>query len=145
MENKRDQMVKELTKALEEKKQKLTAEKLSSDYTTNCSFSYNKDGTRINLHTVGFIEQIVEMAAFLIEKKSAFAQANLELGTNCEFKWMGFTYENWISDLKTRAAALNHTIKKRELSDLENRLKGLMSDELKAVIELEEIANILDK
>jgi hypothetical protein len=29
--------------------------------------------------------------------------------------------------------------------DLENRLKGLMSDELKAVIELEEIANILDK
>lgn len=144
MANQTDKQVQDLFKIVQTKKTEIAkAEK--PNWITNCSFGYNKDSSsRSNIQVVADIEELIHILGFLIEKEKSFSAANKMLGTSVEFKWMGFTLEEWQADIQTRINKVQITKKKKELEALETRLDKLISPELKAEMELEEITKMLN-
>ena len=143
MANDRDKLVQELFNVVQEKKAAIAkAEK--PNWETNCAFRYNKDSSAsINLQVCSDGEELVNILGFLIEKKNAFESAQKILGTSFKFKWSGFSFEDWSSDLKTRLDKIEISIKKKELEMLEGRLNGLVSKEMREQLELDEIKKML--
>lgn len=138
-----DEQVQKLFAIVQQKKKEISkAEK--PDWKTNCTFSYSRHGNdRINLQVTSDVDELINMLAFLIEKEKAFNEAKVLLGVDNEFKWMGFTFEEWKYDIQTRLTKSQISKKKKELETLETRLNGLISPELKAKWELEEITKLL--
>lgn len=143
MENQTDKKVQEFFKIVQQKKAEIAkAEK--PNWKTNCSFSYVKDSSsRINLQVVASVEELILILAFLIDKNQSFDKAQAILGTDLKFNWMGFTLEEWKSDIQTRVNKVQISKKKQELEALESRLDKLVSPELKAQMELDEISKLL--
>lgn len=144
MTNQTDKQVQDLFKIVQTKKAEIAkAEK--PNWLTNCSFGYNKDSSsRSNIQVVADVEELVHILGFLIEKERAFEAAATALGANVEFKWMGFTLAEWQADIQTRINKIQITKKKKELEALETRLDKLISPELKAQMELDEITKMLN-
>lgn len=143
MANETDKVVQELFKVVQDKKAAIAkAEK--PNWLTNCAFRYNKDSSAsTNIQVCSDVEELVHMLGFLCEKRSGFNTAQTILGTKCEFKWFGFSFDDWASDIKTRIDKIQISIKKKELELLEARLDKLISPELKAKMELDEIQKLL--
>lgn len=143
MSTNNDKLVQELTKIVNEKKAAI-AKAERPNWNTNCAFRYSKDSAAsINLQVCGNVEDLVNILGFLCEKRNAFNEAQKIIGTNLEFKWFGFTFDEWAEDIKTRIDKIEITMKKKELEMLEERLNKLISPELRAQMELEEIRKSL--
>jgi hypothetical protein len=137
-----DQIVMDLLKKVEEKKRQIgNAERPS--WVTNCSFGYNADSNaRINIQVVRELEQLVDIHAFLTAKVNGFRQSLAALKLNekeVPFKWLNFTYDQWVSDIETRINGLRIKAKKDELNALEARVNALVSPEQRRAIELEKL------
>lgn len=138
-----DKLVQELTKIVNEKKAAI-AKAERPNWNTNCAFRHSKDSAAsVNLQACGNVEDLVNILGFLCEKRNAFNEAQKIIGTNLEFKWFGFTFDEWAEDIKTRIDKIEITMKKKELEMLEERLNKLISPELRAQMELEEIRKSL--
>lgn len=68
------------------------------------------------------ITDIIEMLSFLLVREEAFNKASEILGVKEDFKWMGYTTEQWASDFKTRISIINISSKKKEYKVLEEKL-----------------------
>jgi len=137
-----DQIVLELLQKVEDKKKQIgNAERPS--WVTTCSFGFDpSSNSRINIQVIRDVEQLVEIHAFLTGKIAAFRQslAALKLTEKeVPFKWMNFTYEQWVSDIQTRLNGLRIKNKKDELAKLEERVNALVSPEQRRAIELEKL------
>ena len=145
MENKTDELVQQLFGVVQTKKAEI-AKALKPNWETNCVFKTNPDSSAsVNLQVCSSLDELISILGFLCEKRNSFKEAQEILGTNLNFKWSGFSFDAWVSDIKTRINKIEITTKKRELEDLENRLDKLISPELKAKLELLEIQKILNK
>lgn len=137
-----DQIVLDLLKKVEEKKQQIgNAERPS--WITNCSFGFDPNtNARINIQVVRDLEQLVDIHAFLSTKYESF-QASLKdlklTEKEVPFKYLGFTFEQWVSDIETRINGLRIKAKKDELTALEARVNALVSPEQRRAIELEKL------
>jgi hypothetical protein len=67
------------------------------------------------------------------------------LGVEYNFTWLGFSVDEWKEDFQTRVNQISVQEKRKELAELESRLNAIISPELKAQMELEAIAELLDK
>ena len=145
MASEQDKLVQELFKVVQTKKAEIAkAEK--PNWETNCAFRYNKDSSAAtNLQVCADVEELVHILGFLCDRKAGFEKAQEITGTSLKFKWLGFSFEDWASDIKTRIDKIQITNKKKELEVLESRLDKLVSPELKAKMELEEISKLLSK
>lgn len=143
MANEKDKLVQDLFKVVQAKKAEIAkAEK--PNWLTNSSFGYSKDSSsRINLNVCADVEELISMLEFLITKKNSNEEAQKMLGTSITFKWLGFTFTDWATDIKTRIDKIQITKKKTELSNLETRLNGLVSKEMRDQMELEAITREL--
>ena len=111
---------------------------------TNCSFSYIEGSAKdvVNLHVERDIKKLINIAAFLIERKKAYINAwlnVLKVKDAPDFDWAGFSVEDWISDIKARIDKIQITSKKKSLEKLEKRLNAIVSPELRAEMELQSI------
>lgn len=145
MENKTDKLVQDLFKVVQTKKAEIAkAEK--PNWVTNCSFRYNKESSATtNIQVCADIDELVNIIGFLCVHKKGHDEAQEFLGTDKTFKWLGFTIDEWKTDVKTRIDKIQIGNKKKELELLESRLDKLVSPELKAQLELEEISKLLNK
>ncbi len=145
MATSRDKQVQELFKIVQEKKSAIVkAEK--PNWQTNCSFGYDKNSSsRLNIQVLSDVDELVEILAFLLRRKEYHEKASTLLLTNSDFKYLGFTFEQWKSDIQTRIDKIQISKKKQELEQLESRLNSLISPELKAEMELAEITKMLEK
>lgn len=143
MENQKDKQVQELFKIVQQKKAEIIkAEK--PNWLTNCSFGYNKDSSaRQNIQVVSDVEELISILGFLIEKEKGFDAAQQVLGTSETFKWLGFTVEEWQSDIQTRINKIQISKKKKELDAIETKLNSLVSKEMREALELAEITKAL--
>ena len=134
-----DAKVKALFDIVKQKKSEIArAEK--PNWITNGSFWYDEDTPkRIMIQTVSDLSTLVSIVAFLNIKETSYAEAAVELGVATDFKWLGFSAEDWRHDIRTRINKIQISKKKAELEILETRLNGLISPELKAELELAEI------
>lgn len=139
-----DEIVNKLFAKLQEKKKVLEGLENPS-YKTNLSFGYTPEtSTRVNIHTVTDVNVLVGMAAFLLERSKANVEAAKLLEVKSEFKWQGYSLEDWLHDLKTRANKINIDAKRKEYKTLEEKLNGLVSPEQRRILELEAIAKSLE-
>ena len=142
--NDTDQIVLELLKKVEEKKQQIgNAERPL--WVTNCSFGYNPESNaRINIQVARDLEVLVDIHAFLTSKYDAYNQSLLDLkltSKEAPFRYLGFTYDQWVSDIITRINGLRIKAKRDELAKLEERVNALVSPEQRRAIELAKLVN----
>ena len=132
----------------EVRRQKREIEKAEKpNWLTNCSFSYSEgseSAKTVNLHQESNVRNLVMLVAFLLEREKSYKTAIAELKVDCPaFSWGGFATTDWISDVKTRIAKIQIASKRKKLEVLEGRLNNVISPELRAQMELEDIQNEL--
>lgn len=128
------------------KKQKEEISKAEKpNFSTNCAFSYTgKANDTINLHAERYVENLIDMAGFLHDKEKRYKDAEILLDVKGPpFKWLGYSVEEWLGDIKLRINKIQITSKKKKLEALESRLNAIISPELKRAMELEAIAKEL--
>lgn len=138
-----DAVVLQLLAKVEEKKKQIGSAERPS-WITNCSFGFdpNNSNARINIQVVRDLEALVEIHAFLTSKYGHYQASLKELGIaekEAPFKWLGFTFEQWVSDIQTRINGLRIKSKRDELAKLEERVNALVSPEQRRKIELEKL------
>jgi hypothetical protein len=139
-----DELVKELFNEVQGKK--LAIEKAERPcWLTNGNFGYSANSAhdRANVQTLNEPRKIVDMLAFLIDRKEKSQKASEELGVKYNFTWLGFTVEEWKSDFQTRINQISIQEKRKELAEIEARLNAIISPELKAQMELEILTDLL--
>jgi hypothetical protein len=142
-QSEQDEQVQKLFKIVQSKREEIAkAEK--PNWETNGSFAYDKNSSsRINIHVVADIDELISILGYVLEKDKHFQSAQDILGTNATFKWIGYTLKEWQYDIQTRISKIQIKKKKDELQELESRLDRLISPELKRQMELEEITKLL--
>ena len=141
-----DELVKELFDSVQTKK--LAIEKAEKPcWQTNCMFAYTADSAhdRKDIRILVDIRKIVDMLAFLIDRKEKSEKSAQELGVSYSFKWLGFSFEEWKSDFQTRVNQILIQEKRKEFAEIEARLNTIISPELKAKMELDAITELLNK
>ena len=141
-----DEKVKELFDLVQSKKLAIEkAERPCWKTSGNFGYSANSAHDRTSIPTITDVRKIVEMYAFLMERKDKSESAAKELGVNYKFTWLGFTVDEWKDDFQTRVNQISIQEKRKELSEIESRLNSLISPELKAQMELEAITELLNE
>lgn len=141
-----DELVKELFDSVQEKKLAIEkAERPCWETSGNFGYSANSAHDRVNVQTVTDVRKIVEMYAFLIDRKEKSENAAKDLGVDYKFTWLGFSVNEWKNDFQTRVNQISIQEKRKELSEIESRLNAIISPELKAQMELEAISKLLER
>ena len=142
--NTKDEVIDKLLQVAKDKRKEIEqAEK--PNWRTNCSFGYRPDTSeRTNLQIQTKVDTLVDIMAFLIEKRDGWEKARSILVLPYkQFTWQGFTYDDWYSDIISRINKINIAEKKKELDEIEGRLNKLVSPERREQMELEALQKML--
>lgn len=146
MAKKQDALVQKLIKKVKKRKEAINKTERAI-WITNGSFRYVEDSTQgvFNLQVVAEVTVLAKALAFLIGKEQNMKEAcdRLNLQGDYDFKWLGYTVKEWQDDFQTRVGKINIARDKKQLAALEKQLESLMSDDLKADIQLSEIEALL--
>jgi hypothetical protein len=141
-----DEKVRELFDLVQSKKLVIEkAERPCWKTSGNFGYSANSAHDRTTIATVTDVRKIVEMYAFIMDRKDKSESAAKDLGVEYNFTWLGFSVDEWKEDFQTRVNQISVQEKRKELAELESRLNAIISPELKSQMELEAIAELLDK
>jgi hypothetical protein len=142
----KDQIIEQMMAKLEAKRAEVDLATKPS-YLTGGSFRYSEGSISgaTDITTARDERKLVEIAAFLAERSNAYATAAEELGCEVKFTWLGFTKEEWMTDLKTRVSVLQIAKRKAELQTLEALVNKQVSPDLRAKWEMAEIARTMAK
>lgn len=109
---------------------------------TNQSIPYM--GVNINLNVESKISSLVSIVTYLLSLQEFHYKACKLLEVEDELKYAGYSVTDWIDDIKLRIKKLQINNKRKQLDQLEQKLKNLMSHELKTEIELANIEKELE-
>ena len=115
-------------------------------YKTNCTFILNpfdSNSKRVNFN-VADLDSLINVLATLMIYRDSFEKAGKELGLKGNFQWGGWSYEDWLADIKTSVDRFSVAKKKAELDTLEKKLNTLISPEQRRQMDLAEIAKSLE-
>jgi hypothetical protein len=118
---------------------------LKPTYLTGGSFRFG-EGTvsgGIDITTARDERKLVEIGAFLTERSNSYQAVAERLGCKVSFTWLGFTEDEWFTDLKTRVDSLQISKRRAELAEFETRLNKVMPQEMRDAKELESLAKML--
>lgn len=144
-DNKLDKLVLELFAKAQEKQREIEKTE-KPKWLTSCTIGYNPDivTDRINIQTVTDINKLIELYGFVLTKVGAWDVACEDLEMSIPFKYMGFSGNAWLSDIKARIKQVGVNEKKKELATLQARLDKLITTEQRRELELAEIQKLLD-
>jgi capsule polysaccharide modification protein KpsS len=144
-ENKTDKMVLDLFNTVKAK-QKEIAVLQKPQWVTSCTIGYNPEVVtdRMNIQTVSDINKLINLYGFLLFQVEYHNRACEALNVIIKFKWMGYTFQEWEKDIKTRINQIGVAAKKSELAVLEKRLDALITLDQRRVMELEAISKELE-
>lgn len=142
----KDQIVAQMMEKLAAKKAEVELA-IKPSYLTGGSFRYSEGSVSgaVDITTARDERKLVEIAAFLSERSNAYATAAIELGCEVKFTWLGFTKEEWMTDLKTRVSVLQIAKRKAELQELEALVNKQVSPALREAWEMDAIAKAMAK
>ncbi len=140
-----DNKVMALFNALQAKKKEVDAASEKPRWKTSCVLGYQPDNisSHTNIATITDLAKLVDYASFLLAKADYWTEANAALNVEVDFKWMGYSLEQWISDLTARAAQINVNAKRKELAALEARVNSIISVEQRRELELAELTKLI--
>jgi len=138
-----DEKINKLLKDVETKKAEIKFLE-NPKYKTNLSLVMEPFSTVINLNVLD-IRSLLNIKAYLSLLNEQYTKLGAEsLGAFYkDFVYSGFTYKEWEHDIDLRIGKILISEKRRHLATLEERLNKIMSPELKARLELEEIEKAL--
>jgi hypothetical protein len=139
-----DQKILDLFNVINKQKQEVEQAELEvkQSWKTKCSIEVDWTSTPINIQTIN--EQGVHRVhADLLMKHEYYKKSCDILGCGAEFKWGGYSLEDWQQDLKKRLAVIQVRTKKDNLAELEKRLNSIVSPEQKRQMELDAITSQL--
>lgn len=135
MSNVNDEKILTLKKQIAEKKKTITNKKFVP--ITNCLLEIDGEKNNINVLTKDRI-------TFLMVKLNVYRMSLKDLGLDEEsLKVSGFTFTDWIIDLKSRFDILTQKEEENKLKALESKLEELLSNDKKIELELSDIENFL--
>lgn len=140
MENTNDVKATRLLELIKKERQEIN-EIERPQWKTDCTFNdpWNT-GKSFNLHTLNDVKKIQELLAFLLGQTFRYNESATLLGLEkSDYKWTGFTNEQWLHDFKLRVAKIQIGARKDKLSRMEATLETILSPEMKARLALEEI------
>lgn len=142
-----DTIIKELLAKVEKQRAELGPKPRPTHQTNGVFKGYLTDSGNVeafNINVVNDPVKLVEALAFVLHRHSAHEEAKHLLGVeDVEFTYSGFGKEDWVADFKGRIDSLNWDKKKKKLTETENKLKALVSEETKTKMELDEIQKSL--
>ena len=134
--NENDKLVNELIQQVELKKQ--TISKLEKPtYLTNMSLEI--ENIRYNLHVVK-PEQLVYLLSKLHRENEDFIMTCKTHNLNYTYTKLGFTFNDWKTDILTKIRIQDISAIKFELEEDEKVLNSLMSEEQKREMKLKELS-----
>lgn len=140
--NNNDALISKLKSQIKKKKAELKS--VNESNLTNCMFGYDADSTNNRMNIVALMEpELVKILAFLIGKQQDFGKACEVLGIKQEFKWCGYSYEDWEADIIRRVRKINLLAERAQLEADERVLENLLSPEAKTAATLAEISERL--
>ncbi len=115
-------------------------------YKTNLTITMEPFITAINLNVLD-IRGLLNIKAYLGALKEQYDKLDASsLGTKYkEFIYSSFSYTDWVHDIDLKIGKILISEKKSYLATLEERLNKIMSPELRAMLELEEIEKELQQ
>lgn len=139
-----DEKIKELFDLVQKKKLEIEkAERPIWETSRNFGFSPNSAHDRISIPTITDTRKIVEMYAFLLERKDKVEKSAEELNVKYDFTWLGFTVEEWKSDFSTRINQITIQEKRKNLLEHEVRLSAILSPEMIKEMEINSMTESL--
>lgn len=145
-----DQMVKILWSRVQNlKKAVLKAEK--PNWMTSGQFRFNPDSAHgtFDIKTCTDQNKLLDAMAFLINREGSHNEAAEILGIKGEFKYLGFSRDEWENDLVTRSGQNDLSRKKTLLAKGEAKLRELLPEDERKKLEVaavaDELKDILDE
>lgn len=141
--NNNDKRIQALMSKIEKQKNNL-GKRPRVSLNTNGIFKYD-DRYHFNINTVSNPTTLVEALSFLLEKKVRMTEAAKILDVD-DFKvdWQGYPISDWEHDFKLRVKVLQWEKEQKKLKTLQNKLDGLISEDAKTQMALDEITKMLE-
>lgn len=141
-----DDLVLELLKKVQQKKEEIKAAKRAPKWKTNLSIGRDPTTThgRVNIMTRTDPNEIIDWYIFLMKKEEHISKAAEELGLPTDLTWLGYPIADWKEDLKTRAAQLSIDQKQKEMEALDKRVNRLVSPDQRREMELRALQQLLE-
>lgn len=137
MENRNDIVILEMKKKIEKKRKEVSKIKKFSPV-TNCTIVLGDK--RVNLHTLNE-EGLIELLVTLNSRRLSVAN----LGLTKNYKMSGYSIASWISDIQMKLSCFNKANEELKLKKMEDKLGVLLSDDKRVELELDSIADMIDK
>jgi len=138
-----DKNIEKYCKSIETKRKQLGS-RPKVNYATNALLTVDSTGEKINLNTLGTIEQCVATAGMILSAVDLAERANEALGTNVVPTFGDHTADEWISDIEQRVRLLEWCETDKQLARMEAKLKALKSEDAKTADAIADIAGELD-
>lgn len=140
----KEQMINQLWAQYEAKKAEV-AKANKPSYVTSGQFRYSEGSlaNAVDITTVRDERKLVEIGSFLEGRTASYQGVAEKLGCKVEFSWLGFTEEEWFTDLQTRVNSLQIAKRRTELQEFEARLNKVMPQDMRDAKELESLASML--
>lgn len=135
-----EDQIRQLYYTVKQKREEVEAAEARPTWRTNCAFRFEADQNSkvYNLQTADK-DTLLLIAGTLIQKEDAYIKGAEALEVKSTFKWLGYSVEDWMTDLKLRMNKLELSTKKAELARLEKKLNLILPESLRVQIELDEI------
>lgn len=136
-----DQQVMQLWNKVQAAK-KAVAKAEKPNWMTNGSFRFNEDSMHgaFDVKTCNDPNKLLNSMAFLINREGSHTEAAEILGIKGDFKYLGFSRDEWENDLVTRAGQLDLAQKKALIAKGEAKLEQLLPEEERKRLAAESIA-----
>lgn len=124
---------------------KAVAKAEKPNWMTSGTFRFSPDSMQgaFDLKTCTDTGKLLDSMAFLINREGSHTEAAEILGVKGEFKYLGFTRDEWENDIVTRAGQLELASKKALIAKGEAKLEQLLPEEERKRLAAESIANEL--
>jgi hypothetical protein len=140
-----DQKVRELYDIIQSKKAQIAKMERPS-YKTNLSYVINEnvDNVRINLQVVNDVNVLVKILAQLNILRVEYENICFDLNLKCDFKYSGYSYDDWKHDITSMINKINIKKEKDDLATKEAKLNTLISPEEKRRLDIEALSKELE-
>lgn len=143
MTTNQDNIIRDLYYTVQRKKAEVESLSSKPNWVTNCAFRYESNSSEIiNIQTVNKIDTLIHIVGWLSYQEEMYNKGIKLLNLpEKPFLFLGHTVDQWITDITTRVDRLSIADKKKELSELDTRLKKILPPDFERQLELEAIMN----
>lgn len=140
-----DKKVLKLMANVEERRKRVGALKKPS-WKTSCSLGL-PGHDRINLHVCKDLSLLVYAYGILRSMRVDFVAAarEMDLAIDLDTKWQSYSIDEWMSDIKQRCRIIQIKAEQKKLTDMETKLKGLVSEDQRREMALDKLEKELEE